>query len=378
MKLAPRSLALNSVAQVGGRLILSLSRLALAMLIVRLFGRDAFGQYALLLGFIAIFEWLADFGQTDITVRDICAEPSSAPAALARLGWLKRAAAPLLAAALPLAVVALGTVNSVAIAALAAAPGIAACALLQVGRARLKAGMRQDLDVAAEMTGVAVMLAGCVAAMLVAEPIIGLALAYSLSRIVQAALTAWWAGSGSAAPAAHGERSRQALALLRTASPLGFAGLMVAIYEGMAPIMLARLTSFSDVASYAAAARFAMPVLTIMQALSSSFLPVLARERDNPARLAEMQGAVLWLTLLIAGGLAAGLAGGSAFLIDLFGKDMQGGTAVLGAMCWLVFARAFTLAMSPLVMIGGAQRKGLWLTLASLGVSMATTTSAAS
>lgn len=359
---APRSIAHNSLAQVFGRLLLSFARLGVAMLIVRLFGRDTFGQYALLLGFVAIFEWLADFGQTDIAVRDVCANPARAGGTLATLTRLKRVMAPVLVLLLPGAVLLGGYDRVMVWAAFAAGPGIAAYALLQIGRARLRAGMRQDLDIAAELVGVAVLLAGTLAAASAHLPIVELALVYTMSRLVHAALVFWWSGGGIMA-ASTGE---PALALARGAAPIGVAGLAVALYEGMAPIMLASLTTFSEVAGYAAAARFAVPVLTIMQALGSVFLPILASARNDPTRLAETQSTVVWLTLLIAGGLASGLAGGSAFLLDLFGGTMREDVSVLQGMCWLVFARAFTQAMSPLIMIGGAQGIGLILTMTAL------------
>ena len=71
-----KSALLRSVtSQVGARLLLSLGRLGVALLISRLAGKDTFGEYALLLSILTLFEWLVDFGQTDISVRDACQSP---------------------------------------------------------------------------------------------------------------------------------------------------------------------------------------------------------------------------------------------------------------------------------------------------------------
>jgi len=84
-----RSLMKNAASQIGGRLSLSLGRLLAALMIVRLVGPERFGEYALVLQFIVLFEWLADFGQTDIGVRDICQRPAEEGETLGALATLK-------------------------------------------------------------------------------------------------------------------------------------------------------------------------------------------------------------------------------------------------------------------------------------------------
>ena len=96
-----RVLLSNSASQIAGRLLLSMSRLAVAMLIVRLAGADQFGEYALTLTLLAVVEWLLDFGQTDLAVRDICRVGGSEGAILGGLAWLKLVQVLLLMPVLP-------------------------------------------------------------------------------------------------------------------------------------------------------------------------------------------------------------------------------------------------------------------------------------
>lgn len=65
----------NTMAQVVGRNLISLSRLAIAALIVRAFGKTTFGEYSLIFGILSVGEWLLDFGTTETFVREICREP---------------------------------------------------------------------------------------------------------------------------------------------------------------------------------------------------------------------------------------------------------------------------------------------------------------
>src|SRR5439155_11092158 len=74
----------NSIVQIAGRLFISLSRLIVAGLIIRGYGKDVFGQYSLVFGILAIADWLVDFGTTDVFVRDISREPERGT----RLMWV--------------------------------------------------------------------------------------------------------------------------------------------------------------------------------------------------------------------------------------------------------------------------------------------------
>lgn len=357
-----RSLAFNSLALVGGRILLSLGRLGVAVAVARLAGAQQFGEYVLLLGFVAIFEWLVDFGQTDIAVRRICAEPAETQAELATLAALKRTTSLALGAALPLVLAALQYSAAFLLGGLAASVAIVAYGFLQTDRALLKVGMRLDLDIASELAGLAVMLpATALAARWGGSPW-ALGAAYSLSRVVHALMLRGFANRVAGTEVKPGA----AWQLARTAAPLGLAGLMVALYDGLVPIMLSKLMTLDDVARYGVASRFAVPVLTVVQAITGAFFPVLARRSGARGALAQAQAAALFVTLIVAGGLAVGLAGGAHFLVAIFGGKVVGATDVLRWMCWLVLARAFTMTMTPLIVIGGRQDLGLWLTLLSL------------
>src|SRR5947209_6237113 len=97
-----RALARSAASQFGGRVALSLGRLAAALLIVHAAGVEAFGGYTLVLQYVFLAEWLVDFGQTDVAVRDMARDPLAEPAIRAALARLKLWHGLVLAPLLPL------------------------------------------------------------------------------------------------------------------------------------------------------------------------------------------------------------------------------------------------------------------------------------
>jgi O-antigen/teichoic acid export membrane protein len=363
----PGGLIGNAASLVGGRLLLSIGRLGTAIAVTRLAGAERFGEYALLVSLVLLFEWLVDFGQTDIAVREICRNPEDEPALLAALGRAKRWIVLLLVPALPLLVLALGHGAALARAAAIGAIGVGAYALLQPDRAHLKARMRMERDVGAEIAGLIVSLPLTVLVLEAGLGLDALMAATAAGRIVHAALLRYGA---SLAP--RGGPRAGAYALARQALPLGLAGLLVAIYDGLAPLMLAQLLDFGAVARYAAAARYVFPVVMIVQAVNAAFFPMLSRQWHRPdGGLAALQQTALDGSLLIAGAMFAGIHAAAPVLMGLVGPELAPAAPLLRLLAWLVLARAVTTAMSPLIVVAGRQDRALWLTIASIAVQLA-------
>ena len=359
-----RSLFKNAGSQIAGRLFLSLGRLGAALLIVHQLGADSFGEYALVLNFVALFEWLVDFGQTDIAVRDICQEPEREAAILGALGWLKLAQGLVLAGLLPLLLVVMAYPPSIVQAGMAGGASVLCYAGVQVFRTVFKVGMCMERDVLAELGGLAAMLpltywasrAGAGTAMMVG--------CYSVARGVFLLLMVLFARRMM--PQGVGRPSLADIrALLARSAPLGFTGLLVAVYDTLATVILSKLADIHVVAEYAAATRFVFPVIIIVQALSSAFYPPLAAFwRSAPARFAGLQQAALQISLLVGGGLFCGVFGGASFLMGLMGPSIAGAAPILQIMTVVVLARSITTVMSPLFVVAGWQRLVLWVTLA--------------
>jgi O-antigen/teichoic acid export membrane protein len=358
------TLLTNSASLVVGRIALSALRMIAALIVARLAGANDFGAYMLVLAYVALFEWLVDFGQTDIAVRDIARAIEQRGSVLAALARIKRIQGIAGATALPLLLTLMEHDRAMTLAGIAGSCAILANAALQPARADLRLAMRMDLDIAAELLGAMLMLPLLAIAAWHGASLPLLTATFAAARIVQAALTIHWAKplarSGHASPGAT-------WLLWREAAPLGFAGLLVVTYDALAPLFLSRLLDLKAVALYAAAARFIFPVLVAVQAIAAAFFPVLSQaSRRDRAALAAAQQAALVLSTGVAALLFAGIHGGATFLMGLLGGEFLAGVEVLRLMAWTLLLRAITTAMSPLIVVAGWQGKAMLLTLVSL------------
>ena len=361
-----RGLARNVASQIAGRVFLSLGRLLAALMIVRLLGPDRFGEYALILQFIFLFEWLADFGQNDIGVRDICQDPANERATMGALATLKAAQGVLYALLLPALLLAMAYPAHLVRAGAVGGVSVASYAAVLVFRTRLRVRMRMERDVAAELGALLVMLPLTWWACRAGAGIEALVACYAFARLVFLALMALFAREAGQ----HRLRfapPRAASGLLLQALPLGVAGVLVILYDALATVMLSKLAGMESVAQYAAATRFVFPVIIVVQALGSAFYPPLsAAWKTSPARFRQLQQTALELSVLVGGGLFCGVFAGAAFLMRLMGPVVGQAAPVLQVMSVVVLARAVTTAMSPLIVVAGRQGKALWLTALSI------------
>jgi O-antigen/teichoic acid export membrane protein len=352
----------NGAALAAGRIALSALRMLAALIVARLSGAEDFGAYALLLSLIGLGEWLVDFGQTDMAVRDAARRAGRKAAVLNALARAKYVQGPMIATALPLIMLIAGQDRNIVLAACAGSIAILATAWLQPARAALRLALRLGRDVGAELAGVALMLPMLAIACLYRAPLPLLIGSFAVARLTQAVLVARWAGPMARAPGViHTAR------LVRQALPLGCAGLLVLLYDALAPLLLARLLDMRAVALYAAAARFTMPVLVAVQAVASAAFPVIARDwRRDPAAFARTQQDALLLSVALAALMFAGIHGGATFLMGLMGPDFVAGAPLLKLMAWTLLARAITTAMAPLIVVAGRQGRAMLLTMLSL------------
>lgn len=353
----------NGVTLAAGRIALSALRMLSALIVARLAGAEDFGAYALLLSLIGLAEWLVDFGQTDMAVRDAARRPGRQLAVLAALARAKRVQGPTVALLLPLGLWLAGQERAILLAGCAGSVAVLATAAMQPARATLRLALRMDRDIGAELAGVALMLPLLAIACLYRAPLSLLIASFALARLAQATLVAHWVR-----PLAESTSRRlPATRLVRQALPLGCAGLLVLLYDALAPLLLAHFLDMRAVALYAAAARFTMPVLVAVQAVASAAFPVIARDwRRAPAAFARTQQATLLLSVALPALMFAGIHGGAAFLMGLMGPDFVASAPLLQLMAWTLLARAVTTAMSPLIIVAGRQGQAMLLTILSL------------
>jgi O-antigen/teichoic acid export membrane protein len=358
----------GSAALVGGRLSMSAGRLVAAVLVGRLAGLPELGAFTMLLSLIAIFEWVADFGQTDIAVREISRSPHSGSSVLAALRRCKIATAAALPLAMPMVAAMVDGVPHLVPATAIASLGVAALALSLPDRVLVRVALRPWINVAAELGGFVLFLAAIAVAASKGAPLTALAVAYVLFRVSHALIL----HRLSPRSESSGEPSESAMRMLVTAAiPLGAAGLLVALYDNIAALLLGRMTDLRSVGEFAAAARFAFPVVMIVQAITTAFFPALAAEHGREdKRLAALQQNTLDASILSAGAMFVVLHAASDFLVGLISSDITDAAPLLRLLAWLVLARAVTTAMSPLVIIGGRQALGLVFTCLSLALQV--------
>ena len=357
-----RSLFLNAASLVLGRMLLSFGRLGATLLVARVAGAETYGEYALVIGSVFLCEWLADFGQTDITVRDTGQFGNLGN--LVQLQRLKVVTAPLAAATLPVMLFGLGYSTDMVLAGVTGTLAVLATGALQPYRAALRLEGRQHIDIGAEIAGFGLMIALLIMSLWFDLGLWALIGASSAARIVQLVLL-WFL------TVAHGdEQDAQPLNIWRLAQaafPLGIIGLLVLVYELSAPIILSYSVGFADVGLFMAAFRLVAPTVIVSQAISQAFFPVLsAAWGTQSVDLIAGQNAVVLLCALSSSIMAAAAFGGADALMGLFGSEFLPAADILRVLSIVVFLRAMTTAMSPLIIIADRQSLALWLTVTAV------------
>lgn len=352
----------NAVSQTGGRVLLALLRFAAALIVLRATGLSMFGQYSLILSFVLIAEWLADFGQTDIAVRDMAANPPNRGHVLASLAAVKLMLG-ILAAFLMWVVVALlgypePLVRSSAIAGVA----VVCYAGALVYRAQFRAALAMERDVGAELASACALLAGVWVATRGPASLEVLTLCYVLSRavyLVAAAILAGgrprWNFGGALSP----EMRRMSYASL----PLGLAGLLVCGYDAMDALALAHWSTSGEIGVFSAAMRTVVLAAVAVQSLVLAVFPVLAAQwmQDRPAFVRTTQ-ATLDAATVIGGAVFCAMYVGAPGIAGLLQREPGDIASVIQLLSFAMLARVIVTVMGPMVVISGRQIHTLWMT----------------
>ena len=365
---ATRSLFKNSVSQVGGRLVLSALRLVTAGLIVRFLGAERFGEYTVVIGFVLIFEWMVDFGQTDIVVRDISQRhEEDAPVEMGALMHLKAIQGVGLSLLLPMLVFGLGYSRTMIEAAAIGSLGLLCYAATLVFRATFKIRMRMERDILAEAAGALIILPLTWWAAHLGAGLVVLVGCYSISRLIYLCFAVFLARHDMVRPSTGGSVRKAAFALARAAAPLGLSGAIVWLYDALAPVLLSKIADMSAVALYAAPSRYIFAIIAVVQALNTAFFPMLARQwRNSREQFTRLQQVALETSMLMGIGFICTAVASATFLMRLIGPEVVEAAPVLQLMCAILLLRTVSTAMSPLIIISGSQSVSLWLTIGSI------------
>jgi O-antigen/teichoic acid export membrane protein len=358
-----RSVVQNAVSLTAGRILIALLRFLVALVIVQRAGLERFGEFALLISFVMMAEWLSDFGLGDIAVREIAGDPNRRGTTLRAFAVCKVAQCALAGAAMIGAIALLGYSPAMLHSGLVASAAILFYGGVQYYRVEFRVEMKMARDAGAELISGLALLAGVWVATRYDAPLEGLALCYVISRAVNLAVAALLA-RGIPRPGTPGDMFPELGVLARAAAPLGLTGMMVSLYDAMDPIALSRWSTSGEIGIFSVAIRVVMLAVIAEQALAAATFPLLAARwaNDRPAFAASFQ-AIFDAGTILAGALFVGLYAGAGAVATIFRQEPLAVAAVLQLLACAIFARAIVTLMSPLVLISGRLMSTVWISL---------------
>lgn len=351
----------NATSQVGGRMILSLARFGIAVLIVRTAGVERFGEFSLILSILLIAEWLVDFGSTDIAVRDISQAPDRKNAVLNAVSAMKGiqtvAVVFLFLAFLILMRYPTHIFRSGVIAAL----DVVFFSGILIYRIVFRTRMTMEKDVLSEVVGVLVVIPLIWIACVRGADLEVLVGCYVLSRAIFFSMTLFMGGRHyipKPLKATRADVQKTAWAAL----PIGVGGLLAGLYEAIDPILLSQFANTAAVGHFSAASRFLFPIVIVIQSIANTVFPLLSRywNQDEERFRATLHGAIK-VALLIAAGLFCFIFTSAEFLMSLLGDEMIESANVLRILSWTIITRALAAVLTPLFIISGYQHRTIWL-----------------
>jgi O-antigen/teichoic acid export membrane protein len=368
----PRSRILrNTGAQMVGRVAIALLRLAVAAIIARAFGAGTFGEYALVLGLLAFAEWIVDFGTTEIFVREVSREPARERALLRIVAALKIVQAPLAILALALAVVLLGYPGPVVQAALVGGVSLVFYAGVLVYRVAFKAHLLLEREVVAEALSVAAMIAMVLVTVRMGGGLVVLVACHAASRAIFLALCMAF-GRRDAVLSVRGVRAADMRWGAGISMTVGLIGLLVALYEMVDLVLLSKLATTAELGYYSAAQRLVWPILLALGSIGGTLYPVAARYwPGDRVRFAEACQRGLDVVAVLAGVALSSILAAAEFYLGLLGPALVAGAPALRLLSLLVFVKAISSTLGPVLFVVHAQRQTLFFIAVAIAMRIA-------
>jgi O-antigen/teichoic acid export membrane protein len=351
----------NSVALATGRALVALTRLVIAGIIVRMAGAEAFGEYALLFGILAISEWATDFGTTEISVREIRRAPECGIARLRVLTLAKVVQIPLACALLLLLLIALQYPERIVEAGLVAAVSLVFVAGISIYRTLFKSDLTMEQEMMAELASVLVMVPLIAIAIRNGGGLVALMGCHVISRAVFFGLCHRF-GRNRFLIDWRGVQRAEVRELFVEALPIGVMGLLVGLYESLDILVLSKMGNSTQLAYYTAAQRLLWPALLTLGSIATTLYPVVAGMwPHSPVRFARACQTGLEVVLILAGLATCVAFAGAEFLIGLLGPQLVGGAEVMQVLALLIFVKAFATTIGPILYVVHAQKHALLL-----------------
>jgi O-antigen/teichoic acid export membrane protein len=349
----------NTGAQMVGRVAIALSRLVVAAIVVRSLGAGTFGEYALVLGLLVFAEWLVDFGATEIFVRELVREPGRQAQLVRIVAALKLVQVPVAIVVLAGMVLALRYPEHVLHAALLGGASVAFFAGVLVFRVIFKARLALEREVIAEFTSALAMIAMVVVAVRMGGGLVALLGCHAASRAIFLALC-MALGRREFRLSVQGVSAAQLRHGAAMALPVGVIGLLVAAYEMVDILLLSKLATTVELAYYSAAQRLLWPILLALGAIAGTLYPIAARYWPaEPARFSAACQRGLDAVVLLAGLALASALAGAGFFLGLLDAALVPGTPAMQLLALLLFAKAVSSTLGPVLYIVRTQRQTL-------------------
>lgn len=347
----------NTAALVVGRNLNSLGRLVVVALITRTLGTTVFGEYALIVAWLTIAEWILDFGTTDVFVREANRAPERRSHLVRVFLALKVVQAPLAVLVLTVGLVVMGYSGHVITAGLLGSVSLFFLAGVALFRASFKAALLMEREVFSESFSVLTMLGLLLLLPRTGFGLMGLMGAYVISRAVYL-VGCIILSRGVVELSVKGVRRSELKWAARASFAIGLIGFIVVLHNATDLLILSRLSSLKDVAIYSAAQRFTIPLMMGMHAISVSFYPVLAF-LASPERFREVCKHAVTTTFLLSGLAVVFLWCGAEFLMGLLGTEFVAGADVLRVLAVMCGIKAVSLVAGPVLFLVGAENYAL-------------------
>jgi O-antigen/teichoic acid export membrane protein len=357
----PRSRILrNTGAQMVGRVGIALLRLVVAAIIVRVFGAGTFGEYALVFALLAFAEWIVDFGTTEIFVREASREPARERALLRIVTALKLVQVPLAIVTLAVVVLVLGYPEHVVQAALVGGASLVFYAGVLVFRVAFKAHLMLEREVAAEAASVVAMIVMVLATVRMGGGLVALLACHVASRAIFLALCMAF-GRRDFALSVKGVTPADMKWGANISMTVGVIGLLVALYEMVDLLLLSKLATAAELGYYSGAQRLLWPILLALASIGGTLYPVTARYWPaDRARFAEACQRGLDAVVVLAGVALSSMLAAAEFYLGLLGPHLVAGAPALRLLSLLVFIKAISSTLGPVLFVVHAQRQTLF------------------
>lgn len=337
-------------------------------IIVRAFGAETYGEYALLVAILTMSEWIVDFGTTDVFVRDICREPEREGALMRVLAAAKLLQVPAALALMAIILFALQYPARIVEAGLIGALSLAFFGATLLYRVAFRVHLVMEREMAAELLSVLVMIALVTVAAGAHGGLAGLLACVVISRAAYLAFSFAF-GSRYFRLEVSGVDWPAVRAGLRPSMTIGAAGLLLVVYEALDVVLLSRMAATADVAYYSGAQKFAWPLLMALSAVGTTFYSVIASHWPHSRAQFEAacQRAFDTVVLLAAIPLCSILAG-AEFFMGLLGPGLVPAAPALRLLALLCVAKAISMTVGPVLYIVHAQSLLLRLVALALGL----------